>query len=204
MIGSLVSQWAVQYMLSFAYRYVKDLHYERRGKRYKCVEHMLIFMDDMLLIGSNRKRLKSAVRGLQSYLWDELGFTIKSNWQIHDINDDPIDMMGYVVYAGGHVEIRGRDFIRARRMALRYKSQGGFLTMRQCQRILSYKGYFLYSNSINVSKKYRLKKIFKYAAKKISVEEKRKNAKRKGKQFYQTGNGNKVSKRRMPYGEEHC
>ena len=179
MIGSLVSQWAVQYMLSFAYRYIKDLHYERRGKKYKCVEHMLIFMDDMLLIGSNRKQLKSAIRKLKIYLKDELGFVIKDNWQIHNIDEDPIDMMGFVVYSDGHVEIRGRDFIRARRMALRYKSQGNFLTIRQSMRITSYKGYFVHSNTLKAVKKYGLKEVFQYAQKKLSIEERRKNGKSK-------------------------
>ena len=189
MIGSLVSQWAVQYMMSFAYRHIKDLHYERRGKTFKCVEHMLIFMDDILMIGSNRKQLKSSIRELNRYLNAELGFHLKENWQILDIDSDPIDMMGFAVYSNGHVEIRGRDFIRARRMVLRYHSQGEFLTMRQCKRILSYKGYFMYSDSRNVSKRYHLKQIFRYAAKKISKEEKRKNGNKKRSKLSKTGDG---------------
>ena len=118
--------------------------------------------------------MRSAIRKLQIYLKDELGFTIKDNWQIQDINDDPIDMMGYVVFSDGHVEIRGRDFLRARRMAIRYRLQGNFLTLRQCKRITSYKGYFKYSDSKSAVKKYNLKNIFRYASKKISVEERRK------------------------------
>ena len=188
MIGSLISQWAVQYMMTFAYRYVRDLHYERRGKKYKCVDHMLIFMDDMLMTSSNRKQLKSAVRKLRAYLQNELGFRIKDNWQIHHIKEDPIDMMGYVIYADGHVEIRSRDFIKARRMALRYKAQGNFLTMRQCKRILSYKGFFKYSDSKNARKKYNFDQIFEYAAEKISVEERRKNGKPKRKKQRKTKN----------------
>lgn len=189
MIGSLVSQWAVQYLMTFGYRYIKGLHYERRGKSYKCVDHMLIFMDDMLMTGSNRKQLKSAVRKLKAYLQNDLGFVIKDNWQIHSIDEDPIDMMGYVVFANGHVEIRGRDFIRARRMALRYRSQGNFLTMRQCERILSYKGFFKYSNSKSVRKKYKFDEIFEYAAEKISVEERRRNGKPKRKKRNKTKRG---------------
>ena len=181
MIGSLVSQWAVQYMMSFAYRFIKDLHYERRGKTFKCVEHMLIFMDDILMIGSNHKQLKNAVNKLSGFMERELHFRIKPNWQILDIYKDPIDMMGYAVYADGHVEIRGRDFIRARRMILRYYSQDCFLTMRQCKRICSYKGYFMHSDSRTFARDNGLKNIFKYAATKISVEERRKNADKKSK-----------------------
>ena len=183
MIGSLVSQWAVQYMLSFAYRFVKDLHYERRRKKYKCVEHMLIFMDDMLLIGSNRKQLKRAVKELKLFLNNRLCFTVKDNWQIQDMDEDPIDMMGFAVFSDGHVEIRGRDFIRARRMALRYRSQGNFLSIRQCMRIISYKGYFLYSDSKTAVEKYHLKEVFRYAQNKLSVEGRRTDGKQKCEKF---------------------
>lgn len=189
MIGSLVSQWACQYMISFAYRHIKSLHYERRGRKYKYAEHMLVFMDDMLMTGSNRKYLKAAIRELNSYMKDVLGFDLKDNWQIQDIDQDPIDMMGYLLYPDGHVEIRGRDFIKARRLALRYKSQGGFLTMRQCKRILSYKGFFDHSDSRYVRRKYDLDEIFEYAAKKISVEERRQNGKNGCEKLIKTGSG---------------
>lgn len=193
MIGSLVSQWAVQYMISFAYRHIKSLHYERRGKTYKCVEHMMIFMDDMEMTSGNRKQLKTAVRELKKYLHNEQGFEIKDNWQIKDIDKDPIDMMGYVVFADGHVEIRDRDFIKARRLALRYYSQGCFLTLRQCKRILSYKGYFKYSDSKHANQIYNLDEIFKYAAEKISVEERRKNGKVESSEHPDAGNSRSIS-----------
>lgn len=188
MIGSLISQDSVQYMLSFAYRHIKEMHYYRKEKRYRNVEHMLLFMDDTLMIGSNRKQLHSAVKEFIKYLDEVLGFKVKENYQIMDLEEAPIDMMGYVIYYDGHSEIRGRDFVRARRMALRYRSQGDFLTLRQCKRILAYKGYFKYTNSRSVSKKYDLKKIFKYSAKKISVEERRKHGDKKGSEFTSPGN----------------
>ena len=172
MIGSVISQNACQYMLSFLYRYAKDLHYERRGKKYMSVSHMLLFLDDMLLMGSNRKELKSAVRSVARYAEKNLGFKIKPNWQIHDIDKDPIDMMGYVVFSDGHVEIRGRDFVKARRMLLRYYSQGNYLTLKQCQRICSYKGFFDHSDSKHAREIYHLKEVIEYASEKISRREK--------------------------------
>lgn len=178
MIGSLVSQWACQYMLSFAYRHIKNMHYTKRNKSYQNVSHMLLFMDDQLLIGSNRTQLKKAVAELIRYTHDVLGFEIKESWHIHDINDVPIDMMGFKIYADGHVEIRGRDYIKARRIILRYYSQNYFLTFRQCKRLVSYKGYFKYSNSNNVQKKYNIPRVLKYASQKISEADRRKNVKK--------------------------
>ena len=56
MIGAYPSQWAMQYMLSFVYRYAMGLHTERRGKSIKCVTAMFMFMDDMALFGSSAQR----------------------------------------------------------------------------------------------------------------------------------------------------
>lgn len=176
MIGSLVSQWACQYMMSFLYRYAKGLHYERRGTTYQSITHAMLFMDDQLYLGSNRKELKIAIEKIVIYANDVLGFSIKPNWHIYSLEDKSIDMMGYTISSTGQVEIRDRNFIRARRMCIRYENQGNFLTYRQCRRICSYKGYFLNSNTDYAYKKYNFKKIVTYASQKISEQERSKNA----------------------------
>lgn len=148
MIGALVSQWAAQYLLSFLYARAMSCHKMRGQKSIKCVSHMLMFMDDMLLIGSNRRRLEYAVEDLIRYARDTLGLTIKPNWQIMELKGTcGIDMMGFVVYRTGKVSIRGRVFVRSRRMAMRCHRQGGTLSSRQARRIASYKGYYKHSNS---------------------------------------------------------
>lgn len=143
MIGALPSQWACQYMMSFLYRYVMSQHKERRGKQRKLITHMLIYMDDIFMTAASRRDLKAAVRKTIRYAKEELGLTIKEGWQICDLDKTPIDMMGYVIHAGGKVTIRPRIFLRARRMALRCLRQG-HLSIRQARRILSYKGYFIH------------------------------------------------------------
>ena len=174
MIGALPSQWAVQMMLSFIYRYAMTLKYERRGKTFKKISHMVMFMDDMLLFGSNRKQLLSAVKDICKYAKSELGFDIKPNYQIHELENTGVDMMGYVIYRNGKVEMRGRNYIKSRRVVLRYYANGR-LVYPQAQRLNSYKGFYKYSDSRKVSQKLKLDKIFKYCSKLISAHDKEAN-----------------------------
>lgn len=139
MIGALVSQWACQYMLSFLYRFAMDM--KSRGK--KIVAKMVLFMDDMLLIASNRSRLHAAVKHLIQYA-RLLSFEIKDNYSIKRLSAG-IDMMGYVMHENGKVTIRGRDYIKARRIMLRLEAKGR-LAYKQAQRLVSYKGFFKYSD----------------------------------------------------------
>lgn len=151
MIGALVSQWAAQYMLSFLYHKAMTIRYRDK----KAVGRMVMFMDDMLLMGSNRKALLMAIRELMDYA-KTLGFEIKENFMIRKLRDDPIDMMGFVIYENGKVELRGRNYIKSKRLMLRYERSGS-LSVEQCKRLVSFKGFYQYSDySGNF-------KIFRYA-----------------------------------------
>ena len=143
MIGSLISQWGCQYMLSFAYREMMSLHYFKRGVAYKSISHAVLFMDDMTLFGSNRTQLYKAVKYMIRYIKDALGFDIKPNYAIHKLGQ--IDMMGYVIYRKGTVSIRSRNYIKAIRLKKRYE-RNGTLSVRQAKRFVSYKGFFKHSD----------------------------------------------------------
>lgn len=177
MIGSLPSQWAAQYMVSFIYRELA----KQNG-----VSHIVIFMDDILVTSPNRRKLLKAAKKIRTFAKDSLHLTIKPNFAIHKMEskiiqykgkdrrlDTGVDMMGYVVHKNGKVTIRARTFIHARRMVLRYQ-QNGHLTYRQAKRLISYKGAFVHSNCRKAWKDYNLSKVFSYCAKVVSNYEKRK------------------------------
>lgn len=175
MIGALVSQWAAQYLISFAFADMMNIKAKgRRGKEdQKAVSHMCIFMDDMLLTGSNRRHLKKAMKRLEMFMLLNFRLTIKPNWEIMELKDSQgIDMMGYVVYRSGKVAIRARDFIRARRMALR-AIRNRNISYRQAKRITSYKGYFKHTNCRKAMSLYQLPRVFRIAQKVVSKFEKR-------------------------------
>lgn len=172
MIGALPSQWACQYLLSFVYRYAMDLHKMRRRKSQQLVTHMLLYMDDILLFGTSRRDLKSAVRKTIAYTKDKFGLIIKPNWHIQSIDDAPVDIMGYANHSTGKTTIRTRIFLRARRIALRFLRRRR-LNIQQAWRIASYKGYFIHSDSRKIIKKLRLTDLFAVAARTISRHDRR-------------------------------
>lgn len=174
-VGALPSCWAVQFMLSWVYRFAKGLHYERRGQRIKIFEDALFFMDDILLTGNNRLKMQRSFGKVIKYARDFLGFSIKPNWHIKELEQEPIDMMGYVVHADGHITIRARVFLRARRNVLRYNASGSY-KLKQAQRACSYKGYFKNSNSYQVRHKYDMNKAMRAAAHVVSEHDRRDGA----------------------------
>ncbi len=180
MIGALPSESAAQYLMSFLFRYAMRLHKERRGNQVKLITHALYFMDDQIYFGSSRKDLKMAVRQIIKYAEDELGITIKPNWQTCCIDDTPLDTMGYAIHADAVVTVRPRIFIRARRMALRFLRTKR-MTIEQARRLCSYKGYFypnprkarkrhIYLNlrTRKIERRLQLKRVFEIAAKVVS------------------------------------
>lgn len=165
MIGALVSQWACQFMLSFIYRKAMSIKYVKHGKEYKAINSMLVFMDDMGMFASNRRQLLKAIRIIEAYAKDTLHFTFKPNYAIHTFRQ--IDMMGYVVYRKGTVGMRARNYVKSRRLRLRYERRH-YLTFRQAKRLVSYKGFYKYSDY----NKGRMTEVFRFAQKVISKEEK--------------------------------
>lgn len=164
LIGALPSQWISQYILSSLYR---------RAMASGDVPYMVMYMDDMLLFSSNKNKLRKAVLTLCEYAKKELHLTIKPNWHIKRYNQEPVDMMGYVVYRNGKVRIRAKAFIHARRMALRI-NRSGSATLTQAQRLTSYKGCFLHSDCYGAWRKYKLEKAFMSAQAVISNYERSK------------------------------
>ena len=173
MIGSLPSCWAVQYMLSFIYRYTTNLTYTRRGENIRMVNHALFFMDDLLLFGGNRYKLVKAVKLVIAECQRLLGFEIKPSWHVVNLDVDAVDMMGFVIHGNGKITIRGRVFVRARRNALRFRRRGKF-TLPQARRACSYNGYFIHSDSTKAVKEYDIGKAVNKAAKMVSAYDKRK------------------------------
>lgn len=157
MIGALPSQFAAQLLISDIYRFT--MNQKERGKN--TASHMVIFMDDMLIFASNRRKLKRLVESVIAYAREHLHLTIKPIWHIRSIDKCSVDMMGYVVHKSGKVTMRTRNFIHARRLIIRMgKQKYGY---RSLKRLVSYKGFFMHSNSLRTLKQYKAVKKFETA-----------------------------------------
>ena len=156
-IGSYLSQYLCNLYMSVLYHYIMERIYKtRRGKRINLIRHCLIYMDDILLIGSRKRDMEMATKKIIQTA-DEMGLTIKDNWQVRSIDETPIDMMGFKIYRT-HTEIRGRIFLRVRRSFRRARKE---LTLRISKKCLSYYGYLKHTNSRKIERKWKVKPILK-------------------------------------------
>lgn len=191
MIGALPSCWALQYMVSYVYRKAMDMHYVRRGQAHKTFYKCAIFMDDILLLGSNCKQMRKGIKELISYTKEAFGLELKPSWHIekltspedmqsakaagdsrvwheYRLKEKAIDMMGYIIHPDGSCTIRGRTFIKARRVILRFNRTGAY-NLKQAERACSYKGYFKHSANYRLEKLYNIGRAFAEAAKVVSM-----------------------------------
>ena len=156
-IGSYLSQYLCNLYMSILYHCIKEELYKfTRGKRLNLAKHCMIYMDDILMIGSSQKDLEKATKFVIRKA-KEMGLTIKDNYQIRKIDGNCIDMMGFKIYRT-HTEIRGRIFLRVRRSFRRARKE---LTLRISKKCLSYYGYLKHTNSRKIERKWKVKSILK-------------------------------------------
>lgn len=167
-IGSYLCQYLANYYLSYAYHYVTEMLYtERRGKRLNLVHHALFYMDDIILLGSNKKSMKLAINRLEKYLKDELGLSLKPSYQLFPLDSRPIDMMGYKIYTY-KTTVRKRIYKRANKVYVKLKNTNNEITLEYAYKVISYYGYFKHSCSKKYIKKVKLNKTLKTAKEVIS------------------------------------
>lgn len=175
-IGSFLSQWLCNYVMSYLYHYAAEMLYKtRRGKRHNLVTHILMFMDDVIIFASSRRDLEMASKSIEVYLLKHLGLQIKPNHHIKTADKEPPDMMGFVV-ARECTTIRARTFVKARRALIRAwrRMQTGLpIYLQNARRIVSYKGYFVHTNSLKIAFDLHLKEVFKAATNVISYNAKK-------------------------------
>lgn len=158
-IGSYLSQYLCNLYMSILYHEIMENMYRvRRGKRGEkrdnLVRHCLIYMDDILLIGSRKRNLEKAVN-LTVQKASEMGLQIKDNYQVRQIEGNNIDMLGYKIYRT-HTEIRGRTYLRVRRA---FRRASRCLTEVLARKCLSYNGYLKHTNSKRMQKKMKTAEI---------------------------------------------
>lgn len=152
-IGSYLSQFLANYMLSYAYHYLDERCFKiRRGKRKNLVWKKLFYMDDIFMCGSDKRDVKQALKMLESYLYSELHLSIKEGWKLHRIDEYPTDMMGFKM-DGKTTTVRRRVFRRANKVYHKCKNPEYEMTEKDARKCISYYGYFKHSDSESYIKK---------------------------------------------------
>lgn len=156
-IGSYLSQYLCNLYMSILYHEIKERMYRmRRGKRgekrVNLARRCLIYMDDIILIGSRKRDLEKAAK-LVVEKAAGMGLEIKLNFQVRKI--ECIDMLGFKIYRT-HTEIRGRTFLRVRRA---FRKAAKHMTRATVKKCLSYNGYLKHTNSRKMQRKLKTVEI---------------------------------------------
>jgi RNA-directed DNA polymerase len=155
-IGNYTSQWLANFLL-------QDLDHKIKEEMH--VAHYMRYMDDMVLFGANKKKLHANIREIARTI-EPLGLTLKKNWQVFRVDyidksgkrrGRDIDFMGFRFFRD-KVIMRKKISLRARRLAARI-AIAPFVTFKQAAAMLSYMGWFKYSDSKRYCEKYIESKI---------------------------------------------
>lgn len=150
-LGFYTSQWFANFYLQDFDHYVK----EQLG-----VKYYMRYMDDMVLLGSNKKELHRVKEQMLEYLQDNLHVWFKDNWQIFrfDYKDGDahqgrfIDFMGFRFYRD-HITMRRTIARKAMRKAAKLGKKDT-ITPADARQMLAYYGWIKHTDSYNFVKKY--------------------------------------------------
>ena len=170
-IGSYLSQFLCNLYLAQLYHEISENMYKIRKKkngekeRINLVKHVLFYMDDLLILGTNAKDVHKAI-DLVIKKAKVMGLEIKSDWivfkTVEKRKDDGsfIDMMGVRIYRN-HITIRQRVFLRVRRAykkAKKYRNTFRKIPILLARKCIAYYGIIKNTNSYQLQKKYDIKK----------------------------------------------
>ena len=152
-IGSYLSMYLANYYLSYAYHFATErLRKTRLNRRTgelsdkRLVSHVLFYMDDIALLGRDKRDLKMAARRLARYLREHLHLEVKP-WKVCRTDCEPLDMVGYV-FRTTSTTVRSGIFLRARR-AFRRARRRPRVPLALAYRCVSYYGFLRHSDCVS-------------------------------------------------------
>lgn len=145
-LGNYTSQWLANFFLQDMDHYIKE---QLKAPYY------IRYVDDMVIIGPNKKKLHKMRKAIEAYL-NEMGMKLKGNWQVFKVDDRGIDFLGYVFFHG-YTKLRDRNFINIKRQATRFKKldrEDKKPSLHFSQSYLSRIAQLKHCNSFHIKEKY--------------------------------------------------
>ena len=142
LFGNFTSQHFANFFLQNLDHYIKQ--------KLK-VKYYIRYMDDLLLFGSNKKKLHNIREMIVEFLKNEK-LEIKENWKLFKTDSRPVDFIGFRFYRG-YTTLRRGNFLRSKRRIKRI-SKKKKLNYKDAAAIISYCGIFKCTNSYKLKKKY--------------------------------------------------
>lgn len=151
-LGFYTSQWLSNWLLQELDHYIK----EQLGATY-----YVRYMDDMVVFGSNKKKLHKIRKGIEKYLNNELNLEMKANWQVFRFDyiakDGThkgrfLDFMGFRFYRD-KTTLRRSIMLRCTRKAKKI-SKKEKASIYEIKQFLSYLGWLNSTDSYGLFQEY--------------------------------------------------
>lgn len=101
-LGYYTSQWFANYYLQSFDHYLREVLMPKYG-----MDFYIRYMDDMVILGPNKRKLNSLKNEIDEYLRKELKLWLKPNSSIFSVKDMSIDFIGYK-FNYGYTTLRKR------------------------------------------------------------------------------------------------
>lgn len=178
-LGFYTSQWLANWYLQDLDHYIKEdlgaVHYIR-------------YMDDMVIFGSNKRKLHRMQAAVSDYLQNELGLVLKENWQVYrfdhyDRKKDrrtgrDLDFMGFRFFCDRTI-MRKSIMMKCTRKA-KHIARKERLNVYDARQMLSYLGWLDHTNTYNVYLTYVKPAVCVQKMKRrVSADDKRKDRERR-------------------------
>lgn len=172
-LGFYTSQWLANWYLQDLDHYIKE---NLSANKY------IRFVDDMVVFSGNKRELHYMVRNIRAYLANELGLTLKGNWQVFLFDyvkkgkhiGRPLDFLGFQFYRDRTI-LRKSIMLKATRKAKKIKKKKT-KTIYDVRQMLSYLGYIDCTNTYNMYLQYIKPNVnFRYLKRYTSMYQKRQN-----------------------------
>lgn len=145
-IGFTVSHWYAQLILAYADRAIKE-----NSKRI----YLIRFMDNFVILSSNKRKLRSAFQRMGATL-SRFGLTIKKDWQLFPIKSRMIEFLSYRFNHEKTVLRKGLMF----KMSAFFRHVSGGLNAHLARIVMSYTGILRHCDSYRFRKSY----LYKYVS----------------------------------------
>lgn len=136
-IGNYTSQWFANYFLT---------ELDHMIKQKLNVKYYIRYIDDLVLLGPNKKKLHKARVEIESHL-NVIGLELKSNWQVFRVDKRDIDFLGYRFYRDKTI-LRKRNALRIKRR-MKKINQKQYLNYNDACAVVSYWGWIKRCDSYN-------------------------------------------------------
>lgn len=134
-IGNYTSQWFSNFFLQELDHFIKEK---------LLIKYYIRYIDDLVLLGPNKKKLHLAKKEIDDYL-ARIKLKLKNNWQLSKVNSRDIDFLGFRFFRNKTI-LRKRNALRIKR---RIKKIGKkeWLTHKDACAVISYFGWIKHSDS---------------------------------------------------------